>query len=288
MPKIRPIDMATIDQIFEMEGGYVLNFSDRTFAEFFAGELNIDINDDAYYAEGSSKAKRLRYFLKQADVDLAVRTLRALWEHREALRQQRQTSETVTNAQGRLLDIVQRLAGTQPAGDAMQMTPAYNWPAIAQMRQQLHDLANHAPQARGFLFEKLLKSTFDLFGMRARDPFRNRGEQIDGSFELANEVYLLEAKWVNTPVSIGDLHGFHGKIEQKAAWARGLFISYSGFSEDGLYAFGRGKRIVCMDGFDLDEAFRRQIPVSSVVEQKVRRAAETGSCFISVRNLFPE
>lgn len=287
MPKIRPIDMGTIDQIFDMESGYVLDFSDRTFAEFFAGELNIDINDDAYYAEGGSKAKRLRYFLKQADTGLAVRTLRALWEYREARREQRGASETFTNAQGRLLDIIERLAGTKPAIDVMTMRPAYNWPAFAQMRQQLHDLANHAPHERGFLFETLLKSTFDLFGMRARDPFRNRGEQIDGSFELANEVYLLEAKWLNAPVSIGDLHVFHGKIEQKAAWARGLFISYSGFSEDGLHAFGRAKRIVCMDGFDLDEAFRRQIPVSVVIEQKVRRAAETGHCFVSVRNLFP-
>lgn len=50
MPRIRPIDMTTIDQIFAMENGYVLDFSDRTFAEFFAGELNIDINDDAYHA----------------------------------------------------------------------------------------------------------------------------------------------------------------------------------------------------------------------------------------------
>lgn len=288
MTKIRPIDMSTIDQIFNMEGGYVLDFSDRTFAEFFAGELNIDIDDGAYYAEGSSKAKRLRYFLKRADTELAVRTLRALWEYREARRQQRDTAETVVNAQGRLLDIIERLTGTKAGNETTVFRPAYNWPAVAQMRQQLHDLAGHAPQQRGFLFEALLKSTFDLFGMRARDPFRNRGEQIDGSFELANEVYLLEAKWLNSPVSISDLHTFHGKIEQKAAWARGLFISYSGFSEDGLHAFGRGKRIVCMDGFDLDEAFRRQLPVSSVIEQKVRRAAETGDCFISVRNLFPE
>jgi hypothetical protein len=288
MAKIRPIDMTTIDQILGMESGYVLDFSDRTFAEFFAGELNIDINDDAYYAEGNSKAKRLRYFLKQADTDLTVRTLRALWDYREARRQQRDTGETVVNAQGRLLDIIERLTGAKPSIEPVLARPAYNWPAIAQMRQQLHDLANHTPQQRGFLFEALLKSTFDLFGMRARDPFRNRGEQIDGSFELANEIYLLEAKWLNTPVSIGDLHAFHGKIEQKAAWARGLFISYSGFSEDGLHAFGRGKRMVCMDGFDLDEAFRRQIPVGSVIEQKVRRAAETGNCLISVRTLFPE
>ncbi|WP_430435748.1 restriction endonuclease [Oceanibaculum nanhaiense] len=288
MPKIRPIDMTTIDQIFGMESGYVLDFSDRTFAAFFADELNIEIDDEAYHAEGSSKAKRLRYFLKQANADLAVRTLRALWEYREARRLQREADETVTNAQGRLLDIIERLAGRKPMSETMAMRPAYNWPAIAEMRQQLHALTDYPPQERGYLFEGFLKSTFDLFGMRARDPFRNRGEQIDGSFELANEVYLLEAKWLNTPVGIGDLHAFHGKIEQKAAWARGLFISYSGFSQDGLLAFGRGKRIVCMDGFDLDEAFRRQIPVSSVIEQKVRRAAETGNCFVSVRDLFLE
>jgi hypothetical protein len=28
-----------------MGGGYVLNFSDRTFAQFFAEELNIDIDE---------------------------------------------------------------------------------------------------------------------------------------------------------------------------------------------------------------------------------------------------
>lgn len=74
--------MATLDQIFEMGSGYVLNFSDKTFAEFFAGEINVDINDRMYYVEGGSKGKRLRYHLKQADTETAVKTLQALWEHR--------------------------------------------------------------------------------------------------------------------------------------------------------------------------------------------------------------
>jgi hypothetical protein len=39
---IRSIDMQIIDKIFAMEGGYVLDFSDRTMAQFFAEELNID------------------------------------------------------------------------------------------------------------------------------------------------------------------------------------------------------------------------------------------------------
>lgn len=287
MPKIRPIDMSTLDEIFEMGGGYVLNFSDKTFAEFFAGELNIDIDDDRYDAEGTSKGRRMKYFLKKADTETAVTTLHLLWEYRQAYHQQRGMAESVRNPQGRLLDIIDRMTGNKPHAETTLARPAFNWQVIAQLQTDLLGLAAYQPQERGYKFEAFLKSTFDAFGMKARDPFRNRGEQIDGSFELGNEIYLLEAKWHNSPTNIGDLHAFHGKIEQKAAWARGLFVSYAGFTDDGLFAFGRGKRLVCMDGSDIDEALRRQIPINHVIEQKVRRAAETGNCFIRVRDLFP-
>ena len=48
MTNIRAVDMLFLDDVFEMGGGYVLNFSDRTFAQFFAEELNLDIDDPAY------------------------------------------------------------------------------------------------------------------------------------------------------------------------------------------------------------------------------------------------
>ena len=64
---IRTLDMRLIDDLFDMGSGYVLDFSDRTFAAFFAEALDIEINDRKYFAEGSSKAKRLRYFLKVSD-----------------------------------------------------------------------------------------------------------------------------------------------------------------------------------------------------------------------------
>jgi hypothetical protein len=34
MSNVRAVDMIVIDDVFEMNGGYVLNFSDRTFARF--------------------------------------------------------------------------------------------------------------------------------------------------------------------------------------------------------------------------------------------------------------
>jgi predicted protein tyrosine phosphatase len=80
---------------------------------------------------------------------------------------------------------------------------------------------------------------------------------------------------------------FHGKLEQKAAWARGIFISHAGFSEDGLAAWGRGKRVICLDRYDLYEMLQRGLPLDHVLDRKIRRAAETGIALVRVRELFP-
>jgi hypothetical protein len=66
-----------------------------------------------------------------------------------------------------------------------------------------------------------------------------------------------------------------------------LFVSKSGFTEDGLVAFGRGKRVICMDGLDLFDTLSRELPLNHVLEKKVRRAAETGLPFARVRDIFP-
>lgn len=41
-----------------------------------------------------------------------------------------------------------------------------------------------------------------------------------------------------------------------------------------------------MDGLDLYEMLDRELPLTQVLERKVRRAAETGSPFVRVRDLF--
>jgi len=286
MGNIRSIDMLHLDDVFQMHSGYVLNFSDRTFAQFFREELSVNIDDPIYARNGTSKAKRLRTFLQTADKQLVVRCLHALWEYREAARQRAGQAETVRNAHGGPLDIIRRLGG------GLRQAPHSAGPVIdrakfASLRQDLLGLMQLRAQARGYAFEKFLKDLFDTFGMEAREAFRLRGEQIDGSFLLGQEIYLLEAKWQDARCGNAELHAFHGKVEKKAAWTRGLFISHSGFTEDGLHAFGRGKRVVCMNGLDLYEALERELPLNQVIERKVRHAGETGAAYTSVRELFP-
>ncbi|WP_255588107.1 restriction endonuclease [Deefgea piscis] len=185
-----------------------------------------------------------------------------------------------------------RFSKTQPSTPPFSnvATPpivAFDRRRLAQLHFELLELVSLNAHARGFAFEKFLKNLFDAYGLSAREAFRIQGEQIDGSFALNSEIYLLEAKWHNSPIGAADLHTFHGKIDQKAAWTRGLFISHSSFTTDGLHAFGRGKRIICMDGLDLSEMLTREIPLNHVLERKIRRAGETGQPFAQVRDLFP-
>ena len=45
-----------LEQLFEMGSGYVLDFSDRTFARFFEESLGKDIYHSRYDTHGTSKA----------------------------------------------------------------------------------------------------------------------------------------------------------------------------------------------------------------------------------------
>lgn len=266
----------------------MLDFSDKSFASFFASELNVNIDEPKYAANGGSKGKRLRYFLQSCDNATVVRALTALWEYRSEYLARSGGKDPVVDAQSRYQGLINRLSGGAPPQPGPPTSaPTVDRQKIATIKSELLRVSSLSAQARGFAFEALLKSLFDNFGLAAHEPFRLQGEQIDGSFQLGSETYLLEAKWHGQPIGVADLHTFHGKIEQKAAWTRGLFVSNSGFSEDGLVAFGRGKRVICMDGLDLYEMLDREIPLNQVLERKVRRAAETGMAFLRVRDLFP-
>ncbi len=82
MPKLKGSEIRTIDKIFEMSDGYLLDFSDRTMAEYFEDEFSIDITQEKYQINGGSKAKRLRSFIELEDGYLVGQVLRKLWQYK--------------------------------------------------------------------------------------------------------------------------------------------------------------------------------------------------------------
>ena len=281
--------MMLLDKIFEMESGYVLDFSDASMSRFYAHDLNIDIDHPQYRVDGNSKAKRTRCFLRLVTDSEAVRVLRALWEYRQAMYMRRAVTDPVAGAEGMFLSVIARLEGkasVSPSSVVAPAAPAYDWVQLTPLRERLVSLATMEPHPRGYAFEKLLTDLFHHFGLAPRGAFSLKGEQIDGSFQHDGHTYLLEAKWHNTKTPASDLHTFEGKLTQKAAWSRGLFVSHAGYTGDGLEAFGRNKRLLCMDGLDLYELLERRLPLGEVIKRKARRAVETGLVFAPVRDLF--
>ena len=110
--KIRSMDIPIIDRVFGMEGGFVLDFSNLTFAEFFHDDLNIDIDNPHWAVQGGSKAKRLRYYLRQADRQIALDTLNALCKYREASRVTADYPELDDSVRAAYFLIIERLGGS--------------------------------------------------------------------------------------------------------------------------------------------------------------------------------
>jgi Restriction endonuclease len=292
MANLKPLQMDLLDDVLQMGGGYVLNFSNQTFAEFFREELGIDIDDPKYSVMGGSKGKRMRYFLQNAPRPLVAKALNILWEYREAAMERTGELESIPDVHRKMAALLRSIGGTwnhQPANETPSheaLNQKVSPDTVEALRSRFMALLNVEPHKRGYDFERFLKDLFNAYGLESRDPFRIRGEQIDGSFQLQGATYLLEAKWQNPMVDAEDLRAFHGKVEEKAAWSRGLFVSYSGFSENGLFAFGRGKKVICMDGRDIYEALSHSIPLDKVIIEKARQAASRGPIFVRVSDML--
>lgn len=175
-------------------------------------------------------------------------------------------------------------AETTPSAPPQKPTSA----ALAGLRSALDTLAEMAPVNRGFAFERFLGELFELFALAPRKSFRLVGEQIDGSFDHVGFTYLVEAKWQGAKADHADLLVFQGKVEGKARWSRGLIISYSGFSEDGLIAFVRGKQtnLICMNRVDLYFVLAGKASLADVIARKARRAAEENLAFVPAEKLY--
>lgn len=83
MANLKTIDKQILEKLFQMGGGYVLNFSDRTMEEFFRDDLGINIYDEKYNYGSNSKANKMRGFWLKEDDKTAGRVILKLIEYIE-------------------------------------------------------------------------------------------------------------------------------------------------------------------------------------------------------------
>lgn len=142
--------------------------------------------------------------------------------------------------------------------------------------------------AAGLALEKLLNELFEVFGLKPRQPFRVIGEQIDGSFELQGQVYLMESKWEKNALPEADLLVFRGKIEGKSTFTRGVFIALNDISAPARDAITRGKApsFFVMNGHDLMMILSETIGLTDFLRKRVRLLAEEGCVCVPFSELL--
>ena len=81
MSTIQARELLKFEQLLEMGSGYVSNFSNRTFRDFLMEEVDIDVYSEGYDELGTSKANRLRAFLRNEADPTAGNALAALIDY---------------------------------------------------------------------------------------------------------------------------------------------------------------------------------------------------------------
>ena len=115
----------------------------------------------------------------------------------------------------------------------------------ATKRAKIEDVSNRLfalfgmddrPQERGKLLEAVLNDLFKAYGILVREDFRRKAadsnvvlEQIDGVIELNGTIHLVEMKWLNAPVGMGEFSPHLSRLFMRPN-AHGIFIATNGYT----------------------------------------------------------
>lgn len=118
--------------------------------------------------------------------------------------------------------------------------------AAAEKRAKLEDInrrlsalftMDDKPQERGKQLEGVLNDLFRAHGILVREDFRRKApdttvivEQIDGVIEINGQIHLVEMKWLNSPVGMGEFTPHLSRLFLRAN-AHGIFIATNGYAE---------------------------------------------------------
>lgn len=212
MPRLKQSEVATLEEAFNTGkgAGYVLDFSDRTFAAYFQDELDVDINHERYHAQGGSKGKRLRTFLAIEDGNRAAKALRSLWDLRAAILA-RQGREDTPGLADRYFQIVHRLQGDGGVASTDAIEKFTQNETLDELVSAIQrDIGANKPQAAlDRLHTYCMKKFGHLIELRGgryeRDePLHSRAGKYIKQLEAENHLQSISLRIMKSSISIFD------------------------------------------------------------------------------------
>ncbi len=288
MSNLSNLEKRKFEKLLGMSSGYVLDFSNRTFAEFITDSTGLNIYEARYDYGSGSKANRLRKFWEVEENSVVAKLMADILDSAFPVGVRKSASDTAMETECR--QILARLSKNGRAAASPDNAPQQHQPqasqqlsgALAQLKEEFCQLtAARDRNKAGLALEGLLNRLFALSGLQPRQPFRIVGEQIDGSFVLDGHIYLLESKWERDPLPEADMLVFRGKIEAKSTFTRGVLIALNDVSSQARYAITQGKApsFFVMNGHDLMMILSEAISLTEFLRQRVRLLAEEGRMF---------
>lgn len=119
MSSLTDVDKRYLEKLLGMQSGYVLDYSDATFGEFFQ-RYKIDIHSAKYQTYGTSKAKKMRAFWESEQDSLVSQVLSEMLDSYEAgcvLNSQEIDAQVLDKARA----IVNRLSGVSISTKSSQL-----------------------------------------------------------------------------------------------------------------------------------------------------------------------
>ena len=107
-------EKADLEALFEMQSGYVMDFSNNSFARFVGDVINLDVYEGVGYADYSSKANKLRQIWSNEPDSVVGTLLTALLSHCEDYKTRRDAlTDYDAKKIGELRLVAERLKGNQ-------------------------------------------------------------------------------------------------------------------------------------------------------------------------------
>ncbi len=147
---------------------------------------------------------------------------------------------------------------------------------------------NNASQKRGYQLQDFIQKLFTFFNVEIIGSFRLEGEEIDGAFKFEGDNYIFEAKWQDKQTAINQLYVFAQKVESKAMYARGVFFSINGYSDEALSMLksGRVQKTILFDSRDFIAIIEGRITLYKLLDEKVRAAQTKGEILLTADKIM--
>lgn len=288
MAKIDYIHRDMIEDLFEMRGGYVLNFNNEDFEAFIEEVLGYKVYSMPQYCR-LSKAKILRAIIKEEKPIYVGKLLVELTNYMQYKNLIKSSNIHTFNKIKELGVLLMGKSTTKPVKEenkskAVHRDKNINLDAVKDALLKIDDLLTQ--QKKGYAFEEFLTDLLDKYGLNPRSSYKTEYDQIDGSFQLQGLTVLMEAKYRKTAPSKDDLILFQNKLSHTSTITRGVFITLSPVDVKTIeYYQTIVKNFIVLTVEELFLMCLYNISLIDLLCQKFRKLDETGMIFVHLLTL---